>query len=305
MGTTHTEVHHPSSSWIKLLLLQTPYSVTSAAIAAILAAILLIFSTGCSTESKPAPPKPGTIGYSWFSAGEAYRQGDYIRANDHLSRLVSARSEYRDRARVWALVVSSGVATGYRELADAYEAGGRINRAQIYDYRDRAGKARRAANQATMMFVESLHEYMAANKGGTPAFDFDFPEGKISEPLQLTKLNKGITLQPADHEVLERAMIERAVVRMATEMAGVPGDIDKGKLQFKQPGREGLLAAMARSIYDNADLYSPRKLDEPRRMHVLCKEALAVTAELPAGKDKKELEAKIQALMKKHPIKEG
>jgi hypothetical protein len=63
--------------------------------------------------------------------------------------------------------------------------------------------------------------------------------------------------------------------------------------------------AMARVLHDSADLYGPNKLDEPRRMHVLCTEALSALASVPAGPDRKQIEAKIRELMKKHPLKEG
>jgi hypothetical protein len=306
MSLAHVRPHFPSYASIKLVLLETPYSITSAAIAALLAAILLILSTtACNTANKPAPPKPGTVAYSWISAEESYRQKNYQRTNEHLARLVSAQSEYRDRARLWSLIVSSGVASGYRELADAYENGARLNRAQLYDYRDRMGKARRAANQAAMMFVESFHQYLAAGKEAPLAFEFAFPQGKTAEPLQLTKLNKGITLQAADHEVLEREIVERAVVRTASQVVGGVDDLEKARTQFKQPSRELFLKTMAQSLYENADLYNPRKLDEPRRLHILCKEALEAVALLPDSKDRKQLESKIRDLMKKHPIKEA
>lgn len=259
----------------------------------------------CSTANKPVPPKPGTLAHSWMSAGDAYKAGDYKRTNEHLSRLASSKSEYRERAKLWSFIVTSGVATGHRELADAYENAARSNQALAADYRKRMSNARRIASQSAMMIVENLHDFIKDNKDPKVTFDFEFPSGKISEPLTLTRLNKGLALQAADHDVLERAVLERAVVRIAADVAGAPGDPERARAQFKQPAKESFMHAMARVLYDTAELYGPRKLDEPRRMHVLCNEALVALAAVPESKDRKQIEAKIRDLMKKHPLKEG
>jgi hypothetical protein len=262
-------------------------------------------SIGCNAANKPAPPKPGTIAHSWMVEEEAYKAGDYKRANEQLAKLVSTRSEYMERAKLRSFVITSGVVNGYREMADAYESAARTNRALTSDYRKRMSDARRSASQSVMMMVQNLHDYIKDNKDAKIAFDFDFPGGKSAEPLQLAKLKKGLALQPSDHEVLERAMLERGVVQVAADVAGAPGDLEKAKSQFREPPKEAFLLAMARVLHDSADLYSPNKLDEPRRLHVLCTEALSALAAVPAGPDRKQIEAKIRELMKKHPLKEG
>jgi hypothetical protein len=267
--------------------------------------VLLILISGCNSSNTPAPPKPGTIAHSWMVAEEAYKSGDYKRTNEQLTKLASTRGEYMDRAKVWSFIVTSGVVNGYREMADAYEAAARTNRALTSDYRRRMSDARRAASQSVMMMVQNLHDFIKDNKDAKIGFDFDFPSGKTSEPLQLSKLKKGLPLQASDHDVLERAMLERGVVQVASEAAGAPGNPEQAKAQFKQPPKEAFFLSMARVLHDSADLYGPNKLDEPRRMHVLCTEALSALASVPASADRKQIEAKIRELMKKHPLKEG
>jgi hypothetical protein len=265
--------------------------------------IILVFTAACNTASKPAPPKAGTLAHSWMTAEQAYKAGDYKKANEHLARLATARSEYRDRAKLWSFIVTTGVANGYRELADAYETAARSNKALAADYFKRVSYARRAASQSAMMAVENLHDFMKDNKDPKVAFDFEFPSGKSSEPIQLTRLSKGFALQPADHDVLERAMLERGVVQVASEVGGAPGDPEKAKAQFKQPSKASFMYAMAHVLYDTANLYAPKKLDEPKRMHILCNEALAALAAAPDSQDRKQIEAKIRDLLKKHPLK--
>ena len=271
----------------------------------LLPAVIAGLLSSCNTSNKPAPPKPGTLAHSWAVAEEAYKAGDYKRTNEQLAKLASTRSEYMEKAKLWSFVVSSGVVNGYREMADAYEGAARTNRALATDYRKRMSDARRAASQSVMMMVQNLHDFIKDSKDAKVAFDFDFPTGKASEPVQLAKLKKGLALQASEHEVMERAMLERGVVQVASDVAGAPGDPEKAKGQFKQPPKESFLLAMARVLHDSADLYGPNKLDEPRRLHVLCTEALSALASVPATADRKQIEAKIRELMKKHPLKEG
>jgi hypothetical protein len=261
--------------------------------------------SGCNGGNKPVPPKPGTIAHSWMVAEEAYKTRDYKRTNEQLSKLASTRSEYMERAKLWSFIVTSGVVNGYREMADAYEGAARSNRAMTSDYRRRMSDAHRAASQSVMVMVQNLHDFIKDNKDMKVAFDFEFPSGTSSEPLPLAKLKKGLALQPSDHEVLERAMLERGVVQVAADVGGAPGDPEKAKGQFKQPAKDAFLLAMARVLHDSADLYGPNKFDEPRRMHVLCTEALSALATVPASADRKQIEAKIREMMKKHPLKEG
>jgi hypothetical protein len=266
---------------------------------------VLAFTGACSTASKPAPPKPGTIAHSWMVSHDAYNAGDYQKVNEHLSRLSSSRSEYTERAKVWSFIVTSGVVSGYRELADAYEDAARTSKTSGADYRKRMSNARRAANQSAMMLVQNLHDYFKESKDSKIVFDFAFPKGKVSEPLQLLKLKRGLPMQASDYDVLEKSMLERAVVQVATEVGGAPGDPQKAQDQFKEPSKQAFMQAMARMLYDTASLYGPRKLDEPRRMHVFLNEALNALISVPEGSDKKQIEAKIRDLMKKHPLKEG
>ncbi|MCL4850996.1 MAG: hypothetical protein KJZ78_06390, partial [Bryobacteraceae bacterium] len=49
------------------------------------AAALLI-----SCSSGPAPLKPGTPGFYWAAAKEAYRTGNYVRTSENLARITAS-----------------------------------------------------------------------------------------------------------------------------------------------------------------------------------------------------------------------
>ena len=276
---------------------------TRAGVSATLAIALLL--AACSSETKSsAPPRAGTLAHSWYSANESWKAGDYDKAAEHLSRLAVAQSEYRDRARQWIIVASAGVADGYRELADAYESGARTNKLVALEYRKHATDARNSANRLALVYAEAMHETMNAEKDIKFQFEFPFPSGSAAEPIQLTRISKGLQVQAADHDQLKHAMAARGVVRFAASVASSDGDVEKAKAQFATPPRDAAIPAVARTLINLADLYCNRKLDLPKRGNALCKEAAEAIALLPADhKDRKVLDAKVKEELKRFVVK--
>jgi hypothetical protein len=269
------------------------------------AATVSLILTGCSADKKSAaPPKPGTLGHSWYTANEAWKAGDYDKAVQHLSRLSVAQSEYRERSRQWVVLAAAGLADGYRELADAYESGARMNKQVASEYRNHMLQLRNAANSAAMLYAETVHDMMDKEKDIKLKFDFAFPTGSTSEPPQLSRIIKGLPVQNADHEAVKKAMATRGVVRLAGQMAAPDGDVEKAKAQFATPPRDVAIAAVAKSMIGLADLYCNRKLDNPKRGNALCKEAEEASALLPAAsKERKQLETKLKEEFKRFVVK--
>src|SRR5271165_5999704 len=94
----------------------------------LLAAVILIALAATSCSTGPQPPKPGTPGFSWAAAKESYRAGDYPKTDTNLVEVIRTDNEYAARARAWDMVISAGLAQGFSQLAESYEAGGRANR---------------------------------------------------------------------------------------------------------------------------------------------------------------------------------
>jgi hypothetical protein len=268
------------------------------------ATVAVSFLSGCSSEPKAgAPPKPGTIAHTWHSAGVAWKAGEFEKAMQYLSKVTATDNEYRDRARAWLVVASAGVADGYLQLSNAYDDGSKLTKgAAAADFRNQMRDVRNIANAAALQFAESVHEFLDKNKDPQFKFDFDFPSGDVNEPLQLAKVRKGLPMQPADHEVVRKAMATRGVVKFAAQLAGSPADLQKASAQFAQTERDTALKAVAKNLIASADLYCQKKLDLPKRGNALCNEALEAIALLPEGKERKELEAKAKAELKRHKI---
>lgn len=278
-----------------------PTSSRPALLAAGAAALLL--ASGCGGgPGSAAKPKPGTIGYAWATAGEAYTRGEYVGAMEHLSRVAATQNEYREKAQLQLAVVSSGIADGYMELAKAYEDGAKYSKAQSSEFKKKMMEARNLANQAAMQFAETTNDILKTNKDLKVAFDFPFPEGSVADPVQLTKVQKGYPVHGADFDVLREAMVKRGVVKFAASLAGAPDSPEKAKAQWANPPHDAVVKAITTGLYTKADLYCQRKLDIPKRGNVLCQKALETLALLPDSKERKELEGKIKEELKRHRV---
>ncbi len=88
---------------------------------------LILFTISCGPAGPP-PPAPGTPEFNWLRAQEAFKAGDYDKANDLLVEVAESESELAARAQPWALVTSLGLATAYMELADKLNQGADRNR---------------------------------------------------------------------------------------------------------------------------------------------------------------------------------
>jgi hypothetical protein len=262
--------------------------------------LALLFS-GCSSQN--APPAKGTPAFYWSAANETYATGDYVKTVEHLRRLTDTENEYTERALPWSLIMTSGMSRGYRELADSYEAGARIRKGDPAQFRRNTSNYRSAAGRYSLQFAEAFAKFQQSAKETVP-LAFRYPAGSPAQPQLVTKVMMGTYLQGTEPETAEKRSIERGVLLATCDAVGAPNDAAKTQDVFKsgavQVSKSVFLAAMAQSLYDQAQLYSRRKMDEPDKLKFLCDRAADVLKQLPDSKQKKELLSKIQASLKEN-----
>ncbi|HLK63652.1 MAG TPA: hypothetical protein VKU19_09440 [Bryobacteraceae bacterium] len=267
----------------------------------ILLSILALSLASCS--SGPQAPRPGTPAFYWSSAQEAYRNGDFPATSRGLAELVNIDSEYAARARSWQLVISAGLAQGYSELADNYEAGAKMNRENPMPFRKQASTIRSLANASNMELTEGFAKFLAKDKAPEVQLSFAYPAGSVSQPASLRKLAAGMLLQDSERDAMQTDMLQRGVVLTLSLAAGNPDDAAKTLEKFKagdvRVPRDVFLFAMAKSLVDRSELYDFRKLDLPERAKIMCQEALDALHELPPTKETKALTQRIEATLKK------
>jgi len=264
--------------------------------------VLALGATSCSTG--PAPPRPGTPAFYWASAQEAYRNGDFQKADSSLSEIVGTDSEFTVRARPWQLIISAGLAQGFSEMADNYELGGRANRENPVPFHKQVTTLRSLANAAAMELTEGFHGFLQKDKDPNMQLSFAFPAGAAAQPPALRKVAAGMVIQDSERESMQTDMLQRGVLLSLCRAAGNPDDPAKTIELFKsgevRVPREVFLFAMAKSLQERSELFGPNKLDLPERVKIMCQEALDALQQIPQTKETKALAAKLQATLKKN-----
>jgi len=262
-------------------------------------ASLCAIAAGCN--SGPQPPQPGTAAFYWAAAQSTYAAGDFLKASENLSQMTNS-AEYAERSQPWSIVMSAGLAKGYLDLAQNFEYGARANRNNPTPFHRQVQQLRSLASAAVLECAEDAHKYLDASKADPIALEFPFPTGTAGEPGQLQRVAKGVIVPDADIEGLQKAMVQRGVLLTVTRVVGAADDPAKALDIFKAGNvkvpRAVFLLAVAKALYEQADLYTPTKMDQPERLGMVCDQATRTLQALPPTKDTKDLLAKIAKLHK-------
>jgi hypothetical protein len=272
--------------------------VRSFLIFAIVSGGLVVMS--CSTG--PAPPEIGTPAYYWSAAKETYAAGDYLKASEHLENLAKTENQYTARALPWDLILTSGMAKGYADLADDFEYGSKANRANPTPFRRQMGEFRKYASTLALQFAHSFNTFEKTNKDPKIALDFTFPTGSALSHPQLSKIGNGELLAPGVVDDIRRSTLQTGVLMATCRAVGAPDDVAKSQDIFKagnvQVPREVFLLEMANVLYEQSQLFGRTKLDMPERAQFFLTQASDALKQVPEGKDTKALMEKIQKALK-------
>lgn len=265
-------------------------------------ALVSVFLLCISCSSGPAAPEKGTPAFYWQAARETYAAGDYPKTLEHLDNLLATDNEYTARALPWSMALTSGMASGYMELADDYAIGARVNKSDPSSFRRIVSDSRGAANRLALQFAENFGK-LSRLKDGPVTLAFVFPKGSGGQVALLNKVTNGFVLSPADAETVQKRTLERGVVLGVCRAAGAPDDTAKTadilKTGEAQVPRNAFVLAMTQALYDESQLYASDKLDQPQKMGILCDRAQQSVKALPESKETKDLSARIEKAMKK------
>jgi hypothetical protein len=272
--------------------------VRAFSILAIVSSALLM--TSCSPGSEAA--KVGTPAFYWSGAKETYAAGDYVKAIEHLENLAKTQNEFTARAMPWELILTSGMAKGYMELADNFEYGAKANRPNAAAFRRQMTAFRTYANTLALQFAHTYQEFQKTITDQQITLDFPFPTGSAIPSPQLTKIGNGEMLSPSIVDDVRRAHLLTSVVLEACRAVGAPDDVAKAQEIFRkspaQIPREVFLMEMADALHEQAKLYTRAKLDQPQRVEYFTTQALDTLKQIPESKATKALSEKIQKTLK-------
>ena len=269
-------------------------------VAALTAVALLLAACG---PTGPKPPAPGTPAFNWNAAENAYKTGDFVKANDLLAGLSESDNEYTARARPWSLVMSFALIGSYMELAEKLDAGAARNRANPAVFRRQSAEYKALAKAAVLRYIEQANRFIAANQDKEVTLAFAPPEASFDDPPQYDKITIGQMIPDAELAGVEKEVIRREILRGAARALNLPEDKEKVMAAFaggeaKAPGPRFLLS-MAQNLHDVGEMLGPKGLDQPHRIELAYKVALAALELVKDDKEATALAKKIAAAQKK------
>ena len=267
------------------------------------ASALILAWAGASCSSGPRPPEPGTPAFFWGAAKETYHNGDFRKTDENLVQLLQTDSEFTARARPLAAVIAAGLAQGYYDMAESYEAGARANRADPTPFRKQVSASRGLASAAALEFAEAMQGFLQKDQDPTVTLACEYPTGSMAEPPGILRIAKGMPMQDSEKDQLEQAMLQHGVSMTMALVVGAPDDAARMLELFKTGQatipRATFLYGTAKAMHDLSALYDPTRLDLPNRLQMLDQAALDALKTIPETKETKALANRIQASLKK------
>jgi hypothetical protein len=270
------------------------------------AATALLWTAGCATEeNKPKPPQPGSPEMLWKTAQTAYTQGDYVKASNLLGDLAQKENAFTAQAAPLALVLNHGLAHAYAELGEKYAAGAKRTKDSAAFYR-LVSEYRSKAAAAGLRFVEVARKSTSSMKEGDVTLAFDLPAVKPGDPPQYKLIETGRMIPAAEIPAVEAQVVAHWALLSTANAVGQRDKPEKAKAAYsngeaKVP-QEVFLSALAFSLFETAEMFGPRKLNQPNRVVLaMCNEAEKVLGKVKPTKENTELLKKVKALQKKTP----
>jgi hypothetical protein len=277
-------------------------SAASKLLLIVLASFLVL---GILISCGPSAPQKGTPAFFWAAARETYASGDYQKTLEHLDELLATDNEYVARALPWDLILISGLASGYMEMADQYQAGAKIKKDAPAAFFKNLNNYRSLAGRLTLQFAENFGKFSKL-QGDSVALEFAFPPGSALDIPQLKTVAEGNLLPAADTAAVEKRALARGLQLAIARATGNPDNVAKGEEILRAPDakvpRTVFLLAMAGTLYDQSQLYGQLKVNDRDKMTIFCQRAQDTLKLVPESKDSKDLSTKIKDTLKKNKV---
>lgn len=262
--------------------------------------VAALLAAGCA--SGPQAPEKGTPAFYWSAARENFSKSDWLKTADNLGSLTKSSNEYSKRAIAWNLALTAGMASGYAELADAFEIGGRVNKANPGPFRKQMNDYRTMASRMALSLAEQVGRIDKDLAGDKIPLDFPFPTGTVAPSPVIGKVQTGILPTAGETEAAEKKTLEKNILEAVSAAAGA-GDSAKAREMMKAGAVEVPAAAyrmaIAKALATAAGQYASTKLDQPDKMKAIAGMAQNLMKGAPDSKEAKELNEKIAAMLKK------
>ncbi len=161
--------------------------------------------------------------------------------------------------------------------------------------------AARPAVRLSLQFAETFGAF--PNKDEFVTLSFPYPTGNSAEVALVTRASTGDMPPAGELETAQTSNIDRAILLATCRAAGAEGDPAKAQDLLKSGEakipRATFVQAMATALYEQSQLYSHNKLDDPDKIKIICIRAQEAMKVLPSSKEADDLNKKIAATLKK------
>ncbi len=261
--------------------------------AALTTLLLSAFFAGCSSETKPKPPQPGSPAFNWAAAKQAFEKGDYVKANTLLMQLSQGKSEFAEQARPLALMTSISMAGSYMELSEKFAEGAKRTRGKAAPFMRSTSVYKAQATASSMQFLEEARRFIAANKDKEVTLPLGAPAAEEGDPPQYKKITSGQGVPESEIPGVEKMLITKSLSKNLT----AAGATAAGEAKVAGPK---FLLVVAKGLFNVSEMFGPKKLLQPNRMIEAAHEgALEALALVKDNKEARDLEKKVTAAKKK------
>jgi len=266
-----------------------------------LAVVIIMAAHLLSCSSTGNAPRPGSPAFEWTAAKDAFTAGDYDKTTKHLDRIVLTDNEYTARAQALLMVMTSGVARGYMDLANSFDSGARSKKADPGRFRRQASVYRSAASPLCLRFAETFIKFQKTKDASVP-LGFNFPTGSAAPVTALNNVAEGVFPSAGELDSMQKRALTRGVMLATCRAVGASNDTAKALEIFRaadpQVPRATFVAAMANSLYEESELYGRMQIGDSEKFNIFCNQALDGLKSIPETADTKGLRSKIESALK-------
>ncbi len=195
-----------------------------------------------------------------------------MRAIETADQLTEPGNEYMSRAVPFAMVLTSGVADGYMELADYFAAGAKSNKMRALEFQRKASDYRALANHIVLRFAENVKK-MDRITGDSVQLAFGPPKGSAVDTPMLNQIARGIMPSPQDEEAVVAIVLDHGVLKAVCNAAGAPNNVAKASELLQKSEflvrRSKYMQATADQLEKGSQLYARNKLDDSSKLSML------------------------------------
>ncbi len=262
--------------------------------------LLILSSCGGGTDSKKPKPMRNTPEFAYNEAKEAMSaikiEKSISLTNDVMTRFPN--SVQAQRARILRIVLLTGLAHGYGDLADAYLTGFEKGGKNAGQFRSTAFDFYRKKKNAILGFSDAC-DYMIQNYSDKADYvlECDFPSKEVSMNRLIEEVKKGNLLDSEQLKIAEEQELREGVLVSLAMFLGAENDRNKAKKLLEEGSRPldpaEFFVRVGEMFLDDQKLFGRKTLNEVQYYRLFfqkAQECLTLAQKILKDKPNKETE---------------